>query len=66
VPVICSLHAPLPFEDLVDWRLAVIRIPPSRFPELHFILRSISATDLIELKRKGRYFFENYLADIKG
>jgi len=56
----------LPFDEFVDWRLATIKIPPSRFPELHFILRSISVQDLLEMKRKGRFFFENLLADVKG
>nr|CAD2181850.1 unnamed protein product [Meloidogyne enterolobii] len=65
IPVICSLNAILPFDEFVDWRLATIKIPPSRFPELHFILRSISVQDLLEMKRKGRFFFENLLADVK-
>uniref|UniRef100_A0A1I8BLN0 Glyco_transf_64 domain-containing protein n=1 Tax=Meloidogyne hapla TaxID=6305 RepID=A0A1I8BLN0_MELHA len=65
IPVICSLHATLPFDEFVDWRLATIKIPPSRFSELHFILRSISVQDLLEMKRKGRFFFENLLADIR-
>nr|CAD2193965.1 unnamed protein product [Meloidogyne enterolobii] len=65
IPVICSLHTILPFDEFVDWRLATIKIPPSRFSELHFILRSISVQDLLEMKRKGRFFFENLLADVK-
>jgi hypothetical protein len=66
VPVICSLHISLPFDEFIDWRLSTIRIPQYRFPELHFILRSISVQDLIEMKRKGRFFFENLLADTRG
>ncbi|KAF7635512.1 Peptidase_M50 domain-containing protein, partial [Meloidogyne graminicola] len=63
IPVICSLHTFLPFDEFVDWKLATIRIPPSRFPELHFILRSIGVQDLLEIKRKGRFYFENLLMD---
>lgn len=65
IPVICSLHSPLPFDQELDWRLAALRIPPSRFPELHFILRAISTPDLVELKRKGRFYFEHLLADTR-
>ncbi|CAK5087028.1 unnamed protein product [Meloidogyne enterolobii] len=65
IPVICSLHTILPFDEFVDWKLATIKIPPSRFPELHFILRSIAVQDLLEMKRKGRFFFENLLADVR-
>lgn len=65
IPVVFSLHASLPFDEFVDWRQAVIRIAPSQFPELHFILRSISVPDTLEFKRKGRYLFENYLIDTK-
>lgn len=66
IPVIVSLADPLPFDDLIDWRLASIRIAPARFPELHFILRSISIADLLEMRRKGRFFLENYLINTRG
>uniref|UniRef100_A0A914GS44 Exostosin-like 3 n=1 Tax=Globodera rostochiensis TaxID=31243 RepID=A0A914GS44_GLORO len=65
IPVVCSHRAPFPFGRLIDWRLATVRILPDRFPELHFILRAIPSADLIELKRKGRFFFEHFLADTK-
>lgn len=69
IPVITSnseSNAPLPFQDFIDWRLASIRIAYARFSELHFILRSITASDLIEMRRKGRFFLENYLSNTKG
>lgn len=69
IPVITSTSendAPLPFQDFIDWRLASIRIAASRIPELHFILRSITASDLLEMRRKGRFFLETYLSNTKG
>lgn len=66
IPVIFSQNQPLPFDEMIDWRLATIQLPFARFPEIHFILRSISANDLLEMKRKGRFFFENLLANRKG
>uniref|UniRef100_A0AC34GPT5 Uncharacterized protein n=1 Tax=Panagrolaimus sp. ES5 TaxID=591445 RepID=A0AC34GPT5_9BILA len=61
IPIILSTTEPLPFEDFIDWRKAAFRIPLSRLPELHFILRSVSLADILEYRRKGRFFLENYL-----
>uniref|UniRef100_A0A0N4ZWP6 Glyco_transf_64 domain-containing protein n=1 Tax=Parastrongyloides trichosuri TaxID=131310 RepID=A0A0N4ZWP6_PARTI len=61
IPVFLSMNSPLPFDDVIDWRTAAIRIPFNRFPELHFILKSISLPDILEYRRKGRFYLENYL-----
>ncbi|CEF63813.1 Exostosin-like 3 [Strongyloides ratti] len=61
IPVILSMTDPLPFDDVIDWRTAAIRIPFNRFPELHFILKSINLADILEFRRKGRFYLENYL-----
>ncbi|VDK52098.1 unnamed protein product [Anisakis simplex] len=65
IPIIVSLNAIFPFADCIDWRLATYRIAPQRLPELHFILRSFSAADVLEMRRKGRFLLENYLANTK-
>lgn len=65
VPVVLSLQQPLPFQELIDWRLAAVRLAAARLPELHFVLRSYDTADIVEMKRKGRLFFENYLADVE-
>ncbi|EPB68027.1 EXTL2, alpha-1,4-N-acetylhexosaminyltransferase [Ancylostoma ceylanicum] len=49
--------------DHIDWRLASIRFHPARFPELHFIIRSLEMAEVLELRRMGRFFFERYLGD---
>lgn len=61
IPVILSMTNPLPFDDVIDWRTAVIRIPFNRFPELHFILKSINLADILEYRRRGRFYLQNYL-----
>lgn len=66
VPVIMSLKAILPFHDAVDWRLAVLQLAPQRLPELHFILRSISPSDILEMRRQGRFLLENYFLTVEG
>uniref|UniRef100_A0A0M3IL84 Glycosyl transferase 64 domain-containing protein n=1 Tax=Ascaris lumbricoides TaxID=6252 RepID=A0A0M3IL84_ASCLU len=65
VPIIVSLSAPLPLSGLVDWRLATYCIAPQRLPELYFVLRSFAPSDVLEMRRKGRFFLQNYLANTK-
>lgn len=55
----------LPFDEVLDWRLASILVPTARLPEIHFILRSLSPGDLYSLKYHGRRIFENHLATSK-
>lgn len=55
----------LPFDEVIDWRLAVIKLPKARLPEVHFILKSYTAADLYNLKYHGKRIFENYLATTK-
>jgi alpha-1,4-N-acetylglucosaminyltransferase EXTL3 len=67
IPVLMStglFH--LPFNEFLDWRLATVKIPLARLTELHFILRSYSLGDRLEMRRKGRFFLENYLLNSKG
>uniref|UniRef100_F1KVP1 Exostosin-2 n=1 Tax=Ascaris suum TaxID=6253 RepID=F1KVP1_ASCSU len=65
VPIVVSLSAPLPLSGLVDWRLATYCIAPQRLPELYFVLRSFAPSDVLEMRRKGRFFLQNYLANTK-
>lgn len=55
----------LPFDEVIDWRRAVIMLPRARLPEIHFILKSYGAADLYELKYHGKRIFENYMATSK-
>ncbi|EFO21280.2 exostosin family protein [Loa loa] len=66
IPVITTLLPPLPFMDLLDWRRAVYTLPLQRLPELHFILRSFAPSDILEMRRQGRFLLENYLIDKKN
>ncbi|KAI6211682.1 Exostosin-like 3 [Aphelenchoides besseyi] len=66
IPVILSTgQQRLPFDHLIDWRLAALKFPLARLPELHFILRSFGVSDLLEMKRRGRFFLENFLINSK-
>ncbi|KAI6183357.1 Exostosin-like 3 [Aphelenchoides bicaudatus] len=66
IPVLMSTsHFHLPFDGFIDWRLATVQVPLARLTELHFILRSFSLGDRLEMERKGRFFLENYLINTK-
>lgn len=56
----------LPFASFIDWQTAVVMLPQARLPELHFILRSFAAADVLEMRRKGRFYLENYLFSSTG
>ena len=43
-----------------------MQIPAGRLSELHAMLKSIPTTDLLEMKRKCRFYLENYLANKRG
>jgi hypothetical protein len=67
IPVILSTgNFHLPFEEQLDWRQACVKLPLARLTELHFILRSFTLNDRLEMRRKGRFLFENYLLNSKG
>lgn len=66
IPVLVGREqAMLPFGEVLDWRRSALLVPTARLPEIHFILRSLSAPDLYQLKYHGRRVFENYLATAK-
>uniref|UniRef100_A0A7I4YDR4 Exostosin and EXTL2 domain containing protein n=1 Tax=Haemonchus contortus TaxID=6289 RepID=A0A7I4YDR4_HAECO len=65
IPVVLSMTVRLPFQDSIDWNLASIRVAISRFPEIHFIIRSFEMSEVLEMRRMGRFFFERYLGDTR-
>uniref|UniRef100_A0A5S6QUL4 Glycosyl transferase 64 domain-containing protein n=1 Tax=Trichuris muris TaxID=70415 RepID=A0A5S6QUL4_TRIMR len=61
IPVVLGEHLRLPFDEILDWRRASIRIPVARITELHFLLRSLSDGEILELRRNGRSFWQHYI-----
>lgn len=65
VPVVLASRSTmniLPFNEVIDWTKASIILPLERLPEVHFIMRTMSAVDLYRYKYFGRHLFEKYLA----
>lgn len=64
IPIIVG-DAPLPYEEVVRWRSASIRLSLPRVPELHFLVRSIPDSDILYLKRQGRLIWERYCSSLQ-
>ncbi|KRY69996.1 Exostosin-3, partial [Trichinella pseudospiralis] len=64
IPVIFSTEVRLPFDEILDWRKAVVKLPLARLPELHFVIRSVDDAELLELRRHGRLFWQHYLCTV--
>ncbi|XP_034250029.1 exostosin-3 [Thrips palmi] len=56
----------LPYSEVVVWRRAALILPLSRASELHFLLRSVSDTDLSAMRRQGRFIWQSYGASLQS
>lgn len=65
IPVVMANNYVLPFEDVIDWNLSVIRIHESNFNSLQKILEGVSAQKIKELKEQGAWLFNTYFKDLK-
>ncbi|KAG9509293.1 Exostosin-like 3 [Fragariocoptes setiger] len=52
----------LPFGEVIDWCRAMICLPIERLPELGFILKTFTDSDILKLRHQGRHYFVSYLA----
>lgn len=66
IPVILGDNIKLPFEEILNWKDAVIVLPKARITELHFYLRSLADSDILALRRQGRVFWETYLGSTQS
>ncbi|KAI6231615.1 Exostosin-2 [Aphelenchoides besseyi] len=66
IPVIVSddLNS-LPFAKQIRWTKAVIHIPSHFLFEVETIVQKISTSQTLELRRNGRFYFENHFADTR-
>lgn len=66
IPVVFTDNIILPFEGVIDWQRAAIMLPNAQFPQMHFILRTISVNDLLDMRKQGRFLWETYLSTTKA
>lgn len=66
VPVILSKPSLLPFSEFINWHLASVILPSARITELNALLRTVTTADLLQLRRQGRFLWENYFSTRKS
>ena len=66
VPVILGDYIQLPFQEVIHWSRAVITVSKARVTELHFILRSYTDSDILEMRQYGRLVFETFFGSTKA
>ncbi|OTF82637.1 exostosin-like protein, partial [Euroglyphus maynei] len=65
IPIIISNNKiSLPFEDVIDWQKASIRLPVARITELYVLLKTYTDADIIELRRYGMHYYRTYFANL--
>ncbi|XP_043536191.1 exostosin-like 3 [Chiloscyllium plagiosum] len=62
IPVILGEHVQLPYQDTIHWSEAALVVPKPRITEVHFLLRSISDSDLLNMRHQGRFLWETYFS----
>lgn len=60
VPVIVGVRH-LPFDSVIDWSRAALRLPPSSLGQLHYILRNIDTDTILQYRQQGRFLWDTYL-----
>ena len=66
IPVVIGDQLEMPFSELLSWQLASVTIPKSRAEELLFLLRTFSDADVLEMRRRGRIFWETYFGTTRS
>lgn len=69
IPIMVGNHNAkflLPYEDVIDWNRALIKLPTSRLPELHFYVRAVTDRDILAMRRQGRVLWEKYFGSIQS
>lgn len=61
IPVLIGIET-LPFDDVIDWHRATLSLPPGRFSDVHYILRSIDRDTVLEYRLQGRNLWQMYFA----
>jgi hypothetical protein len=69
IPIMVGNHNAkflLPYEDVIDWNRALIKLPTSRLPELHFYTRAVTDRDILAMRRQGRVLWEKYFGSVQS
>ncbi|KAH8275193.1 hypothetical protein KR026_001601 [Drosophila bipectinata] len=65
IPVIAVDNYIMPFEDVIDWSLASVRIRESELHSVMQKLQAISNTKIVEMQKQVQWLFSKYFKDLK-
>lgn len=65
IPVILGSQIHLPYEEIIAWHRAVIILPKARAPEVYFLVRTFGDTDIAEMRRHCRLYWESYFGSTR-
>lgn len=65
IPVIVADNIVLPFEEVIDWTLAIIKIREADLHSISTVLKSVSRARIEEMQIQGRFLYEKYFKDIE-
>lgn len=65
IPVIVADNIVLPFEEIIDWTLASIKIREADLHSINTVLKAISQTRIGELQQQGKFLYEKYFKNIE-
>ena len=61
IPVVIGVNR-LPFDEVINWRRAVISLPTSLMNDALYIMSAMTADEMMEYHKQGRVLFETYFA----
>ncbi|KAH8401571.1 hypothetical protein KR009_006570 [Drosophila setifemur] len=65
IPVIAVDNYVLPFEDVIDWSLASVRIRESELHSVMQKLKAISSVKIVEMQKQVEWLYNKYFKDLK-
>jgi len=65
IPVVVADSYVLPFEEVIDWKRAILHIYEVDVPRLIDILRSVSTERIIEMRQSGSWIYKRYLSSME-
>ena len=61
IPVVFGISV-LPFDSVIDWSRAAIVLPPGRFSDVHYVIRSVDTDTILQYRLRGRFLWKTYFS----
>lgn len=61
IPVVLGVSV-LPFDAVIDWSRAAIVLPAGRFPDVHYVIRSMDTDTILQYRLRGRFLWKTYFS----